>query len=399
MAKISVIVPVYNVEKYIKQSLDSIINQTLNDIEIICVNDGSTDSSREILEQYKQKDSRIIIIDKKNGGLSSARNAGMEVAKGEFISFIDSDDWVKEDFLEKLYNNITTYNSDISICAVNQYDETKQDFISPDKYFTLEYFDKSFDNRAFSYTDTKEFLMNVCVMAWNKLYRRSFLESTQARFPDGLIFEDGPFFFSIFFKTQKVSIVRDRMYNYRINRNGSIVQKGGIQFFDIIDVVNMMLISLKNSPIFNEVKYEFFHRKADDIIYRYELIGLKLKNKFSKKLKKESLLLDENIFDFAQINEKFPITYRNFISIKHKTGILSFYWRKFVIRFMYKVMQVLYTEENIYYFKFWDLKFRLKKRANLYDIWYENDRIYVVLFMKIKFNFKFEYSKLEKNRL
>ncbi len=395
MAEISVIIPVYNVENYLSKCLDSVINQTFKDIEIICVNDGSTDNSRKILEEYKNKDSRIKIVDKENGGLSSARNAGMKAATGKFLSFIDSDDWVELNMLEKLYENITSLNTDISICAVHLFDETKQQIDDSQSYFNLSCFDETFDNRAFSFEDTKPFLMDVCVMAWNKLYRHSFIKECNVEFPDGLIFEDGPFFFSIFFKTKRVSIVRDLLYFYRINRVGSIVQKGGIKFLDIIDVVNLMFNSLKSSSVFEDVKYEFFHRKADDIIYRYELIALKLKNKFSKKFKNTSCLLDEKYFDFAYINKEIPITYRNLMSIKNKTSILSFYYRKFIIRLMYKVMQVLYTEENIYYFKFWSLKFRLKKRANLYDVWYENDRIYVVLFMLIKFSFKFEYSKLE----
>jgi len=396
MPAISVIVPVYNVEQYLEKCLDSIINQTFEDIEIICVNDGSTDNSRKILEEYKNKDNRIKIIDKENGGLSSARNAGMKIARGEFISFIDSDDWVDLTMFEKMYKNITSLNTDISICAVHLFDESMQKINDNEAYFNLSNFDSSFDNKAFSYEDTKAFLMDVCVMAWNKLYRHSFLQECKAQFPDGLIFEDGPFFFSIFFKTKRVSIVRDLLYYYRINRAGSIVQKGGKPFLDIIDVVNLMFKSLKETSILDDVKYSFFKTKADDIIYRYELIALKLKNKFSKKFKNESCLLDESIFDFSYINKEMPITYKNLCAVKNKTSILSFYYRKFIIRLMYKIMQVLYTEENIYYFKFWSLKFRLKKRANLYDIWYENDRIYVVLFMKIKFNFKFEYSKLER---
>ena len=199
MPKISVIVPVYNVEKYLRKCLDTIISQTFSDIEIICVNDGSTDNSRKILEEYKNKDYRIVIVDKKNGGLSSARNAGMKVARGEFISFIDSDDWIDETMLEKLYNSMTTLKTDITICAVHQFDESKQEIDDSCEYFTLGHFDESFDNKVFSYKDTKSFLTNVCVMAWNKLYRKSFLDECKAEFPDGLIFEDGPFFFSIFF--------------------------------------------------------------------------------------------------------------------------------------------------------------------------------------------------------
>lgn len=395
MPEVSVIVPIYNVEDYLEKCLDSIINQTFKDIEIICVNDGSTDNSRKILEEYKIKDSRIKIVDKKNGGLSSARNAGLKVASGKYIGFIDSDDWIDLTMIEKLYKNITVLDTDIAMCAVHLFDENEQKINDSESYFNLNYFDSSFDNRVFSYEDVKPFLMDVCVMAWNKLYKKSFLDDCKAEFPEGLIFEDGPFFFSIFFKTKRVSIVRDLLYYYRINRVGSIVQKGGIKFLDIIDVVNLMCNSLKQTDIFDDVKYEFFHRKADDIIYRYELITLKLKNKFSKKFKRESILLDESVFDFAYINKEIPITYRSLCAIKNKTSILSFYYRKFIIRLMYKIMQILYTEENIYYFKFWNLKFRFKKRANLYDVWYENDRIYVVLFMKIKFDFKFEYSKLE----
>ena len=145
MPKISVIVPVYNVENYLRQCLDSIIAQTFSDIEIICVNDGSEDSSRAILETYSQKDNRIKIIDKENGGLSSARNAGMKIAEGEFISFIDSDDWVNSEMLEKLYKNIMALNTDISICAVNLYDETLKKNDSANPYFSLGYFDETFD--------------------------------------------------------------------------------------------------------------------------------------------------------------------------------------------------------------------------------------------------------------
>ena len=113
--KVSVIVPVYNVEKYLRQCLDSIINQTLKEIEILCINDGSTDSSPEILKEYEEKDSRIKIINKKNAGLSAARNQGLELAKGEYVSFIDSDDWINETFCEALYTAAKKYDSDIAI--------------------------------------------------------------------------------------------------------------------------------------------------------------------------------------------------------------------------------------------------------------------------------------------
>ena len=397
MPKISVIVPVYNVEKYLKKCLDTIISQTFSDIEIICVNDGATDNSRKILEEYKNKDYRIVIVDKKNGGLSSARNAGMKVARGEFISFIDSDDWIDETMLEKLYNSMTTLKTDITICAVHQFDEIKQAVDDSCEYFTLGHFDESFDNKVFSYKDTKSFLTNVCVMAWNKLYRKSFLDECKAEFPDGLIFEDGPFFFSIFFKTQRVSIVRDFLYYYRINRNGSIIKKGGKQFFDIIDVVNLMCNSLKELPDFDDVKYQFFHQKLDDIHYRFELIPLYMKDKFARKFRKVSCLLDEKLFDYSKIEKDYPYTYKSIFVLKHPFSSYAHYKRRIVTRLMYKIMQILYWEENVYYFRFKKLVFRLKKRMHLYNVWYKDDVINVELFQKIKFKFKFEYSKLENN--
>ncbi|MBQ9245016.1 glycosyltransferase [bacterium] len=395
MPTISVIVPVYNVEKYLSKCLNSIIAQTFSDIEIICVNDGSTDNSRKILEQYKNRDSRIKIVDKKNGGLSSARNAGMAIATGEFYSFIDSDDWVEPTMLEKLYKNITALNTDISICGVNLVYETKDKQIDDEKYFNLEYFDKSFDGKVFSYKDVKPFLMNVGVMAWNKLYRRKLIDECNARFPEGLIFEDGPFFFSIFFKTKRVSLVRELLYFYRINRPSSILQKCGEQFENIIDVVNLMFNSLKESDIFDEVKYDFFFHKAEDIIYRYSLIPKKFKNRYRQKFRQTSCLLNKKYFDFVYISDKMKIKYKRLCNVGGIVNIIDFYYYKFIVELMYKIMQILYTEDNIYYFKCYFIKLRLKKRPNICNVWYENDIIYCILFNNIKFHFNFEYSKLE----
>ena len=120
MVKVSIIVPVYNVEKYLSKCLESLINQTLKDIEIICVNDGSTDNSLSILKEYANKDSRIKIIDKQNEGVSVARNTGIEVATGEYLIFVDSDDYLVENACEKALNTIEHNNSDI--CIFGHYD-------------------------------------------------------------------------------------------------------------------------------------------------------------------------------------------------------------------------------------------------------------------------------------
>ena len=123
MAKISIIVPCYNVEKYLEKCLDSLINQTLRDIEIICVNDGSNDLTPDILKRYAASDKRIQIINRENGGLSAARNTGLVHAQGEFVAYVDSDDWVDLNFYEKLYNSAKKYNAEIAVGSIYRPDE------------------------------------------------------------------------------------------------------------------------------------------------------------------------------------------------------------------------------------------------------------------------------------
>lgn len=392
---ISVIVPVYNVEKYLSTCLDSILNQTFSNIEIICVNDGSTDRSRKILEYYQYKDCRIKIVDKVNGGLSSARNAGMRVAQGEFFSFIDSDDWVENTMLEKLYNNITSLNTDIAICGVHQYDETRQCIDDSNLYYTLGFFNETFDNRDFSYKDVKPFLMDVCVMAWNKLYRRSLIEKCNAWFPDGLIFEDGPFFFTIFFQTERVSIVRDFLYFYRVNRKNSIIHKAGKKFLNIIDVAEIMYSKIKDLPDYDDIRYVFFMKKVEDIISRFDNLKPQYRLAYAKKLKNESSLVNEELFPPSLVHGRFRWNYYFLESLK--TGSVLYYdYRKYKLKLMYKTMEFLYHKEGHYTFKYKNHKLFLKKRPWLFDIYYSQDRIFVTVLKKIKFNFPFVFSELEK---
>lgn len=393
--KISVIVPVYNVQDYLPYCLDSILSQTFSDFELICVNDGSVDNSRKILEDYKNRDNRIKIVDKENGGLSSARNAGMKIANGEFYSFIDSDDWIDKTMLEKMYKNITDMNGDISICAVHQFDEINQKIDDSNPYYTLDYFDKSFDNRTFSYKEVKPFLMDVCVMAWNKLYRKSLIDKYNAWFPDGLIFEDGPFFFTIFFKTQRVSIVRDFLYYYRINRKNSIIQKAGKKFLNVIDVAEIMFSKIKDLEDFDDIRYIFFRKKVEDFIYRFEHLNPKYKKDFAKKLCSESSLIDENIFPENLVHGKFRYNYFLFKNLK-SGNVLFYELQKFKLKVMYKIMEILYHENGVYFLKYKKHIIRVKKRPKIFDIYYNNDKIYVSILKKIKFNFTFKFSELEK---
>ena len=214
--KVSIIVPVYNVEQYLERCLNSLINQTLKDIEIICVNDGSKDNSGKILEEYAQKDNRIIIINQENQGLSIARNNGMDIAKGKYIGFVDSDDWVDLDFFEKLYNSAEKNNAQMAVCSIIRLNEHRSK-----KYFTLQ--------NDTVIEDFKEmcFILDIpqkCYV-WNKIYLKEALDKHKIRFKEGVYYEDLYFVPITLEKLNKIVTVPDTKYYYWKNKNSIVFQK------------------------------------------------------------------------------------------------------------------------------------------------------------------------------
>ena len=205
---VSIIVPVYNVKKYLDNCLESIINQTYKSLEIILVDDGSTDGSSEICDNYRLKDNRIVVIHKQNGGLSSAKNAGLEVCKGNYISFVDSDDYVDSNFIEELYNNIQNTNSDISLC--NYYTTINgKDYAHNGSRFILEGNEKY--TKLF-YTQT--------IVSWNKLYKRKLFE--KLRFPEKLNNEDSYILLDLLHNSNKISYMLDKCLYHYVRRKNSI---------------------------------------------------------------------------------------------------------------------------------------------------------------------------------
>jgi glycosyltransferase involved in cell wall biosynthesis len=300
-AKVSVIIPVYNVEKYLNKCLESIINQTLTELEIICVNDGSTDTSHQILEEYALKDERIKIINKENNGPGAARNTGIEVATGEYIGFVDSDDWIELDAYEKLYKNAKSQNSDIVMCPTHMFDETTKELKYDQPYFTLEYFDKYFDNAIFNYNDTKDFLFRIIVTAWNKIYKTEFLNKINARFPENLIFEDNPFFYETYLKTSNVSLIRDYLYYYRVNRNDSIISKADKKFLDLIKIFeNVQKIFIETNNI-DEYKYDLIDHIIGSIFGLFSQLDEIYKQEFFENIKQYFMSFDLQNDEFNKL--------------------------------------------------------------------------------------------------
>lgn len=212
--KISIIVPIYNVELYLEKCLNSIINQTYTNIEIILVNDGSQDRCGEICEQYAQKDSRIKVIHKENGGLSDARNRGIEFATGKYIGFVDSDDYIASDMYEYLYKLIKEENADVSICDF--YIDCGNEIINHNKIF-----DKN--KIVFSSANAIKSLLKgteIQNYAWNKLYRIELFD--KIKYPFGKKMEDLGTTYLIFDNAENIVVGSEKKYYY-LQRSDSIV--------------------------------------------------------------------------------------------------------------------------------------------------------------------------------
>ncbi len=222
MARISIIIPVYNIEKYLPKCLDSLLNQTFQDFEIICVNDGSKDNSLVILEEYKNRDSRIKIITKENGGAGSARNRGLVEACGKYIQFVDGDDYFEPQMLEKLYNLIVKYDADISVCSSRKVDDWGNitESRNPNSPINL---DITPFNKPFSYKDFPNDIFSLIgTMPWNKLYKKELIDSNELRFPKLTGPDDLCFVFMSDICAKKIVVIDDELINYRFNREGSV---------------------------------------------------------------------------------------------------------------------------------------------------------------------------------
>ena len=234
---VSVIVPVYNVEKYLNRCIDSIINQTYSQLEIILVDDGSTDESPAICDEYAKKDKRIKVIHKKNRGLSDARNCGLDNSAGNYICFIDSDDYVDTNMIEYMHKSLSKNNSDIVICDYIIFDENNE-------------IKNSFTKTLFSVTDNKfDYMFNeyklLTVIQWNKLFKREIFDNL--RFETGKIHEDEFIICKELESAKKITYDLFPLYHY-YRRNNSIMGVVNKKRFDVVSAFN--------------TQYEFFINKG-----------------------------------------------------------------------------------------------------------------------------------------
>ena len=281
MIKLSIIVPVYNVEKYIDKCLETLVNQTLEELEIIIVNDGSQDNSKKIIEKYvKQYPTKIKYYEKKNEGLSSARNYGLKYATGEYVAFLDADDYVEKNMYEEMYRLAKKENSDMVECDfIREWDYGKKVYDRRRNY----HFQKKRTNKC-KYLQAngvltkdkqmdkykKEMIKIPRVVAWNKIYKNDILNKTLIRFPESLIYEDLEFFCELLPYLNKISYINKYFVHY-VQREDSISNSQTEKTGDIFKILDNIFSFYKEKNLYN--KYE----KALKYMSKRILLGSSLK--------------------------------------------------------------------------------------------------------------------------
>lgn len=239
MIKISIVIPVYNVEQYIAKCLDSLVNQTLKEIELILVNDGSTDNSQAIIDEYAKKyPSKIVAFQKNNEGVSVARNFGLKHCRGEYIGFVDPDDYVELDMYESLYQEAKEESCDLVICDyIKQYTGSEQvTAVNPAP-------------------TTKAMFIGGFAAPWNKIYSRKLLEKSKAQFPPGLFYEDTEFFCMLIPYVERCGYVNKPFVHY-VQRIGSTVNTQGTKVEMIFEIVSHILSFYRERNFYLKYKFE-----------------------------------------------------------------------------------------------------------------------------------------------
>jgi len=237
--KVSVIVPVYNVEKYLDRCLKSLVNQTMNDYEVIVVNDGSQDTSWDIIMKYQDRYPFIKGFEKENGGISSARNFGLQKATGEYIAFVDSDDFPEPEFLEKMYNKIISDDSDVVICDYYALSDNEKRMISC--------------HPRLSDDIKKEYLLSP-PMVWSKMIKKTVMDNV--KFKDKIFYEDLELCVNLFKYVNKISFVDEPLYNYFVWHSGSAMtqKKFSERLLDIFTILEDSKKKLQKD-YFPEIEY------------------------------------------------------------------------------------------------------------------------------------------------
>lgn len=298
---ITIVVPIFNVEKYLRRCLNSIIEQTYKNLEIILVDDGSTDDSPIICDEYKKKDNRITVIHKKNGGLSEARNTGINIAKGKYIGFVDSDDWIEIDMYEKMYKKMIEENADIAICGrVVEYSNRTSKKWYNENYMIMNNIDAIVALDSFKSFD---------MAAWDKLYKTELFSNI--KYPVGKKCEDCYVTYRLFDKCDKIIYIPECFYHY-FQREGSITKSKKVNMDYVYGSVEQLKYIEKNHPeIIDTAKMNVAF--SNNALFHYMIENNINDEKTRKQLHRNANKYRKEVFKNKNINMKKKIKFAIFI--------------------------------------------------------------------------------------
>lgn len=312
MKKISVIVPVYNAEKYVARCLDSILSQDYDNLDVICVNDGSADGSLQILQQYVEKDKRVRVFSQNNQGAAAARNRGMAEALGEYVSFIDADDYIEQG----LYRYFDELVSDEDVFMFNGAINEKGRFFTKDTFVR-----EVFEGENITYRDFKAVLYGNS-SACNKIFNFDFLKRKQISFLDGKIFEDIDFWFAVLSEAKKIKVSHKCYYQYVFDNPNSVTKTYHRNVMGIFDIFDSMMKRAEQSgkkKYFNNALFQFQYEKGVEILYHLDEkyakeYYLKLKSYLQKR---QAELMYEEVYQLFDYYLCHNVLYNDYIHFKN----------------------------------------------------------------------------------
>lgn len=310
MKKISVVIPVYNVQKYLSECLDSVINQTYKDLQIILVDDGSTDFSGKICDVYAEKDNRITVVHQKNAGAGAAKNTGLELIDGDYFSIIDSDDYIELDMYEKMVNSLEKYNADIVQCLFrNVYVNDSFDR----KYKIKSIYPKVLTSKRF----LKEYLYDwKYAIFWNKLFKSSLLK--EIRFPVGRKIDDEFFTYKLVCNAKKVVNIDNMLYNYRMRKTSVMNENNSDRLiYDRIDC----FIERYNyvSDIYPSLKKKYLTKLYDSLLYyKTQVNNTEKLEKYISKIQKPKINKIDKINEIMRYKKLLDDSYDQSNKIKYE---------------------------------------------------------------------------------
>lgn len=330
--KVSIIVPVYKVEKYLRRSMDSLVNQTLDGVEIICINDGSPDNCLEILKEYKEKynNKNIVIIDKKNEGVWKGRFDGIKAATGEYIGFTDSDDYITLDYAEKLYNAAKKNNSDISVSGFYRVDTDTEHVYSTEM--------TGYEGKLIDMDKNPEDILSINTALWNKLYKAEILKNMKNLENPPRILDDMMFLLLVYLNTKTISFINDPLYYYMVRQDSIMgqIKKEQIDSTEkaMVDVKNLYKNDEQGKKLLEVIDTMAFLHFGISLMFRMSSD----KENFKNVLKENREYLDKE-FPFWRKSRFLNITY----SLSHKGANFKVaFVKKLYVMHLYRAFLAVY---------------------------------------------------------